>query len=226
MRTKFHEEGMAITTTTMHSIHNYKYKSIPPLLSNTSTTAATTTTIGTLALTMFGEVWATSLVLSELLEQFEWMQSWRYVWPFGIGALYMLLNTSGSSTNIISSRSSSSATITQSLVGTTLISRAIFFFLGLGLMVGGAYDVWMPVYETGPNVMTAAGIGQDAAMGLFGVTICQILHRQQRQQQRLQLQPNDAAPTASQTVLHILLLAELYKLGEGSFDELLFSHFY
>ena len=47
---------------------------------------------------------------------------------------------------------------------------------GLGLLVGGAYDAFMPVFGECPNVITSAGIGSDAAGKIYvvylNITIC------------------------------------------------------
>ena len=139
-------------------------------------------------------------------------------------------------------------TTTEPMIGTTLFSKTIFFMLGIALMIGGAYDAWMPVYATGPNIITSAGIGQDAAMGLFIGTLLQMIRIQlssllllpsgthheeivDRTSSTITSSPPRRPPLAGSTgtsspmtlVLYILLLAQLYKLGEGSFDELLFT---
>lgn len=192
--------------------------------------------------------YVTSCVLTELLANFEWVQAWRYSWPLGMGILYMLLNALPPPSSLDHANrdsinttprmggddSSPASTIKKHndnllisiLQGETRFIRAILFVLGLGLVIGGAYDLWMPVYETGPNVLTAAGIGQDAALGLFAGTLVQIiiLRLLQLQQQRHEHlhRPDNAAWNRLLPIV-VVLLAQLYKLGEGSFEELFFS---
>ena len=174
----------------------------------------------TLLGTLLAGTYASSCVLTDLLANFEMVQAWRYSWPFGIGALYMILNflPTLSTTNVNEDGRSFplSYNVVRPLVGESGLFKALFFALGLGLVIGGGYDAWMPVYETGPNVITEAGIGQDAALGLYFATLFQMIR-----------QPQGNRPDASnnsQFLLQVLLLAQLYKLGEGSFDELFFSN--
>jgi len=218
-----------------------------------TTTTTTTTMIQTTIFLLFS-TWATADVLSDLLANFEWVQTWRYLWPFGIGIMYILLNIQ--SLNVSNDFNGSpppnddddnnffvwieeEEDVIRPFIGRTPMTKIFFFLFGWALMIGGAYDIWMPVYETGPNIVTSAGIGQDAAVGLFGGTLFQILHDTRQQRHRRQAssllpslpvpKDNDVPPfplSGTNSLLYILLLAQLYKLGEGSFDELFFSHFF
>ena len=246
------QEGVVTTSATM--------------MTSMTTTRTTMTTFLEWLLVVSCGTWITSMVFSYLLANIEWVQSWRYTWPFGIGAMYMCLNCGGISIilNDIKTPNNNRCLLDDStsillartiepLIGTTSFSKAIFFVLGLALVIGGAYDAWMPVYETGPNVVTSAGIGQDAAMGLLGGTLLQMIWIHQplstsssssskswssllptsstnKDRSDTSPPPRVPLPTVSTPittlVLYIFLLAQLYKLGEGSFDELFISHFF
>jgi hypothetical protein len=184
--------------------------------------------------------YAMSCVLTDLLSHLEWVRAWRYTWPFGIGALYMALNSTttfwwdekdvnnSSKTGMITTpllSTALSSSIAECMTGESLGTRVLLAVLGLGVVIGGAYDIWMPVYMTGPNVVTAAGIGQDAAVGLFGWTLWRVvvLSSSWRSSHLLEGGSTTAWPITQRFLLQALLLAELYKLGEGAFDELFFS---
>lgn len=142
-----------------------------------------------------------SCVLADLLNNFEWFQNWRYFWPFGIGVLYVVDGFQDA----------------LKLFGQK--QRVASVVLGIGLIIGGAYDAFMPVWMTGPNVVTAAGIGQDAAFGLFFLTIWQLCQSEAKGVKTVgDLLQKEVVSIFPQ----VLLLAELYKLGEGSFDEIFF----
>lgn len=171
-----------------------------------------------------------SCVLADLLVQSEWMQTWRYLWPFGLGVGYLAvallgrlpsrwLDAKPQEYSSISHSSETNHTL-DSIVWESALGRGITTILAIGLIVGGAYDAWMPVYETGPNVLTAAGIGQDAAMGLFGWTLLlQTLASLSKQKEPIRTTPWWMDPLW----MEVILLAQLYKLGEGSFDEVFFN---
>ena len=142
-----------------------------------------------------------SCVLADLLNNFEWFQNWRYFWPFGIGVLYVVDGFQDA----------------LKLFGPK--QRVASVVLGIALIIGGAYDAFMPVWMTGPNVVTAAGIGQDAAFGLFFLTIWQLCQSEAKEVKTVgDLLQKEVVSVFPQ----VLLLAELYKLGEGSFDEIFF----
>lgn len=171
-----------------------------------------------------------SLVLTDLLAHWEWFQAWRYAWPFGIGLLYC---------------------VAPPRLGLGPKQRWTAAVLGFGLVVGGAADAFLPVYVTGPNVLTAAGMAPDAALGLFFLTFYQIMVVTSSSQSEEEAAARDITssnqgtspiseaslddllvPKGNATTtqilsptyfMQVLLLAELYKLGEGSFDEVFFS---
>jgi hypothetical protein len=200
----------------------------------------TISSLVTAAVLLATGTYAMSCVLGDLLSHWEWIQAWKYTWPFGIGALYMVLNSvplwwnnkdyeDPSYKNKMVAGNPVSV-VAESMMGETFWERLLVAVLGLGVIIGGAYDSWMPVYMTGPNIVTAAGIGQDAAVGLFGWTFWRMVA----------LWPSSPSPSPSSSssssssssppahqgfLLQVLLLAELYKLGEGAFDELFFSKF-
>ncbi|KAL3939618.1 MAG: hypothetical protein SGBAC_005688 [Bacillariaceae sp.] len=157
---------------------------------------------------------AVSYLIGDLLLKFEWLQDWRYFWPL-IGGLFVadpimrVLN--GKSDNnyplmLPFGLSKNRGIEILSIVG------------GAFTLIGGAYDAFMPVWQTGPNVFTIAGIGQDGAIMLLLVTAISIVQETWEMQASEVAQPSSGS---SQSLLQTLLLAELYKLGESSADEIL-----
>jgi len=182
--------------------------------------------VATVAVLLAG-IYGTSCVLIGSLSHWEGVQASSYTWPFGIGALYVVWNAAPgvvlASSSTTTTEMSQTASLSKVWTGESILSRIILVLLGLGLMVGGAYDAWMPVYMTGPNVVTAAGIGQDAAVGLFGWSFWQSIRM--IISSKNEDSPKENTPYAL-LLPQVLLLAELYNLGEGSFDELLFSRLF
>jgi len=135
---------------------------------------------------------AVSIGIGELLSTFEWFQAWRYLWPM-VGGLYVV--------DVFSD-------VLPFDIRDNQLTKMTAFVCGFGLIIGGAYDAFMPVWQTGPDILTNAGIGQDSAAVLFLLSILSISSKQQQ-------------PTNTRTLLQMTLLGELYNLGEGSFDEIL-----
>uniref|UniRef100_A0A7S4N8C6 Uncharacterized protein n=1 Tax=Odontella aurita TaxID=265563 RepID=A0A7S4N8C6_9STRA len=159
----------------------------------------------------------------DLLGRFELVQDWRYVWPL-VGFLYVadgvraLLSTEGG--GILEGW--------WGIRGKSAAARIIQIMGGLGVVIGGAYDVFMPVWMTGPNVVTNAGIGQDGAALVFLWTAWYTNKNLQQQYASKYKGNDDALDFVFESLRHgpllaqIILLAQLYKLGESSFDELFF----
>ena len=109
------------------------------------------------------------------------------------------------------------------------VLRAITVMCGFGLIIGGAYDAFMPVWMTGPNAFTNAGIHQDSAMILLVLSIYTFFSR------KLNYYFNDVESTkimalekqddSTVTLLQMLLLAQLYLLSESAIDEILSNVF-
>jgi len=159
-----------------------------------------------------------SCVLTDLLSQFEVVQQWRYLWPL-IGIVFMIDGYFGLQPPPEDGRRDLlKLQPIQDIqpAWKTLSFRATEIIGGIGMVIGGAYDAFMPVWMTGPNVFTPAGIGQDASFVLFWLTLIQVSRRESAR-----IGPNQSV--LDQEVISIfpfvVLLAELYKLGEGSFDE-------
>lgn len=98
--------------------------------------------------------------------------------------------------------------------------RAAATLAGLGLAIGGAADALLPVYVTGPNFVTSAGLAPDAAAFL---ACCQATALVQRVRVSARdagyaidgVRGDDLALSATQ----VLLISQLLVLGAGSFDE-------
>jgi hypothetical protein len=154
-----------------------------------------------------GTLWVSAMI-GGLLMQFEWLQDWRYFWPL-VGGLFVadpmlsiILGGDGE-------RQSSSSLLPFSL-STNAGVRILSIIGGLLSVLGGAYDAFMPVWQTGPNVFTIAGIGQDGAVMLLVVSIVSILQDCWKAE----------SSSSTRMLLQIVLLAELCKLGESSIDEI------
>jgi len=117
-------------------------------------------TISNLLLLAAATYTVTSLLVW-LLYNFESVQSWRYFWPL-VGIVYLWEGVM----SLLQLCDSASETSSNASPGLCFVS-AIQSVAGLGLIIGGAYDAFMPVWMTGPNVFTSGGIGQDSALVLL-----------------------------------------------------------
>jgi hypothetical protein len=133
--------------------------------------------------------------IESLLVDNEWLQAWRYFWPL-VGTFYMADGLWLSDKGVLP------------FDFTIKAKRFAAVVLGFGLVVGGAYDAFMPVWDTGPNVITQAGIGQDSALALALLSITS-------------LSKYDKTQDETTTLMQILLLGQLGALADGSIDELL-----
>ena len=91
--------------------------------------------------------------------------------------------------------------------------------LGAGLVVGGAFDAFMPVWMLGPNVLTSAGLEPDAAAGLFLLSAFQTVKKEINDIGDIPFEDVRVKDLFS-ILPRVLLLAQLYELGEGSFEEI------
>jgi len=111
---------------------------------------------------------AFSSFLDTITYKYEWVQSWRYSWPL-LGLIYAAAGVTHFTLqeqyeNIYPSKGSwgiwylpGSAEFHVKWTGVAEILG------GVGLLIGGTYDAFMPVSNDIPNVITTAGIGSDAA---------------------------------------------------------------
>jgi hypothetical protein len=158
--------------------------------------------------------YAVAAGLGELLVNFEIVQTWRYLWPFAIGSLYVI--------------DAWTMTPQETMIPVGPFGKSmnpiLSAVLGIALIIGGAYDAFMPVWMTGPNIVTQAGIGQDAAASLFVITASNIFIGFWTQQKAPKLieSPEDFIIRNNRLLLlQSTLLGQLYKLGESSFDEII-----
>jgi hypothetical protein len=271
--------------------YNDEYQSF---ISTSSTTIASTTIASTVAeatapstssltSSLLSEIIITILasyslygLLGNLLTQYEWVQTWRYLWPLFIGIYYCCFN--GSAPLLFSSSSmssSSSSLISMSKIASSLLSssssqqqeqeqqeqeqieeqreeeeeedilintgsttitdilQVLKISCGIGLFVGGMADAFLPVWMTGPNFITNAGLAPDCAVLLLLMSIIELVayyynvikeyeynnddddrnnrngnSSQQQQQQIMSIIPTSLAPSSlsSSTSLPLLLL--------------------
>lgn len=148
-----------------------------------------------------------AIAIGELLVQFEWLQSWRYFWPL-VGCLFM-----ADPIQSIASDAGERKSLLPFLLSNNPVIQVVSFVGGAFLVIGGAYDAFMPVWQTGPNVFTIAGIGQDGAAMLLAASTISVLK---------DCWTPEASSSSKNTkmLLQILLLGELYKLSESSIDEI------
>jgi len=172
----------------------------PPLIQQSNSQISMIRTLNTIVMISLGS-YATSIGLGEMLSHFEWFQSFRYLWPFSIGCLFVFEGTQGG--------------LLPFRVAAGSVEKWVAVIGGLGLMIGGAYDAFMPVWSTGPNVFTHAGLNQDSAAILLLLSVYWVFGRETRSSQAEKENSND------ELALQMLLLGQLYKLGEGTFDEIL-----
>lgn len=118
---------------------------------------------------------AFSSFLDTITMNYEWVQTWRYTWPL-LGAIYAAAGVTHFTLqeeyeNIYPSKGAwgfwylpGSPTFHVQWTGVAE------FLGGVGLLIGGAFDAFGPVWADCPNVITSAGIGSDAAAGLLLLT--------------------------------------------------------
>jgi len=172
--------------------------------------------------------------LQGLLHQYEWFQTYRYLW-YLVGGLYAW-------DGIVSPPDTTEhdgAAALPTLYGwdgpewARRLARTLAVLAGGGLVVGGACDAFLPVYVTGPNLFTSAGLAPDSAAFLLLYTAAAFFLDAKKGSEELLEAGDRESPTAELFLRDIrskkvfptaLLLSQLYILSEGTFDEI-FSRF-
>jgi len=168
--------------------------------------------------------------LSSITTQYEWVQTWRYTWPL-LGAIYVAAGL----THFTVQEEYENIYPSQGAWGIWYLPGSKEFHVkwtgvaeilgGAGLLVGGAFDAFAPVYDTCPNILTSAGIGSDAAAGLLLLTAAVTPSNIFMYTHGAKL-PKDGpeVPVVGhfiRGVMQVVLFGLLYQMGEGTFDELL-----
>ena len=197
-------------------------------------------------------------ILGDLLSNYEWIQTLRYFWPLSLGAYYGLL------WNQANDQDSSLRRKTMEEFGPaaayspnkiqnddnqdikTLLLQIGYVVGGFGLFVGGLADAVLPVWMTGPNWITNAGLAPDCAVLLLVLSVgdetdlfgTNTNNHNKNDDKKASQGANNNLVVASWSsssnnnrnnattgmapllLLKITLWAELYKLGEGSLDEI------
>lgn len=184
--------------------------------------------------------------LGDLLSNYEWAQTLRYFWPLSLGVYYGLLWNKMFDARYASLRETaglfSAISTYQGDDPRGLLLRLGYVFGGFSLFVGGLADAVLPVWMTGPNWITNAGLAPDCAVLLLllsvgeeyylGTATKKIAGERETKnsgksggQESLPVPSenmganNDATTAMTPLLLRIALYAELYKLGESSLDE-------
>lgn len=153
------------------------------------------------------------LHLETLTMQFEAIQAWRYTWPL-IGVLYiaipLLLANNKNNVVVANNKNNIVGELSWNHVfpnqQTALLTGAVSILGGFGLLIGGCYDVFAPVWVSSPDLLgTRTGIESDSAAILLLLTI--------GIGSRLQLTPVRALFLA-------VLSAQLYEMGAYTFTAL------
>jgi len=147
-----------------------------------------------------------AIILSKALSSFELLQDWRKGWCL-IGCLYIW---------------DSLQSIPMLVPSKFKVFNIFELLCGIGLLIGGAYDLFMPVYMTGPNVFTSAGIHQDSATVLLGLSLYTFSTTGSNLSPKIPLSVAlNNMGSYDRKLLQMFLLAQLYILGESSIDELI-----
>ena len=165
---------------------------------------------------------ALTTLLGHLLVNFEWVQSWRYFWPL-VGGLYVV--HAGQQLFPVNSSLGTRINVLPFAAQATWWNIVAGIF-GVGLIIGGAYDAFMPVWMTGPNVFTEAGIGHDSAAGLlllsgYASTLSNSLEtsRSASDSSEHGIGMNTNSQLSTQLLLlQVVLLSQLCILGEGTIN--------
>ena len=125
-----------------------------------------------IVLGIFAALGVSSVAFSSFLDtitlKYEWVQSWRYTWPL-LGVVYAAAGVTHFTLqeqyeNIYPSKGSWGIWYLPGSPEFHVKWTGVAEILGgVGLLIGGAYDAFMPVSNDIPNVFTSAGIGSDAA---------------------------------------------------------------
>jgi len=176
--------------------------------------------------------------LGDLLSDYEFVQNLRYFWPLSLGVYYgLLLNQANPQDSSLRTARRKEFGLTTAFSPTatkddpaSLLLQIGYVFGGFGLFVGGLADAVLPVWMTGPNWITNAGLAPDCAILLLGLSVGDEynLFGTKGNESTLGTSEsstnsttgtNDTMNAMTPLLLRITLWAELYKLGEGSLDE-------
>ena len=176
-------------------------------------------------------------ILGDLLSNYEWVQTLRYFWPLSLGVYYGLLYNRAYDDADLARLSSARRRFGPSTAFTPrredgggerdeddpaeLLLQAGYIFGGIGLFVGGLADAVLPVWMTGPNWITNAGLAPDCAVLLLLLSAGETYGGLGRRSGTTSTMTTTTTPPGDMTplLLRIALWAELYKLGESSLDE-------
>jgi hypothetical protein len=158
---------------------------------------------------------------------FEWMQAWRYTWPC-VGLLFMyeggsslvqdfgLVSPPQKTSLGVHKQVDNEISVTELASETISLQsdrpvwlRVVAILAGASLVIGGAADAFLPVYVTGPEFLTKAGLAPDAAALLASYQAVVLMGRVW----------SDSKINLTICGAHVLLLSQLLVLGAGSFDD-------
>jgi uncharacterized membrane protein len=171
-----------------------------------------------------------SSFLSDITMQYEWVQTWRYTWPF-LGAIYAAAGV----THFTLQDAYENVYPQKGAWGIWFLPGSPEFHVkwtgvaeilgGLGLMIGGLYDAFAPVYTDCPNLITSAGILSDSAAALLLLTIVVTPANIYMYTHGARLPvdgPEIPVPGhAFRGIMQVVLFGLLYQMGQGTFDALL-----
>lgn len=188
----------------------------------------------TIVLGLFAALGSASVVLSSLVDdismQYEWIQNWRYTWPL-LGAIYAAAGV----THFTIEEEFCNIYPPQGTWGIWYLPGSASFHVrwtgiaevlfGLGLLIGGGYDAFTPVWTQFPDLFTSAGIESDSAAALLAVTVAVTPTNIYMYTHGARL-PMDGpeVPVVGHAVrgaLQVLLLVMLYQMGQGTFEAIL-----
>lgn len=155
-------------------------------------------------------------LMNQMLMRFEWFQDYKYLWPL-IGFVYIYdgIITNKSRDEKEDNNNENDVKFLVAPFSNSSWGKIVSILCGSGLLIGGAFDAFMPVWMTGPNAFTNAGIHQDSALVLTIVTIVSFLVKEDKEKDRIQQQGGNN----NNLLLQMFLVAELYEIGESSIDE-------
>lgn len=120
-------------------------------------------------------------IMGDILSNYEWVQNLRYFWPLSIGAYYGLLWNQAYNEKGVSLQTAVRREFGPSVAFTptaasgdapgTLLLQLGYVFGGFGLFFGGLADAVLPVWMTGPNWITNAGLAPDCAVLLLVLSV-------------------------------------------------------
>jgi len=185
-------------------------------------------------LAIFAALGVSTIAFSSFLDtvtmNYEWVQTWRYTWPL-LGVIYAAAGVThftleDAYVNIYPSKG---AWGFWNLPGSPKFhvqwTGAAEILGGVGLLIGGAFDAFAPVWGNCPNVITSAGIGSDAAAGLLLLTLvvspANIFMYTHGAKLPIEGPEVPVAGHAIRGVMQVVLFGLLYQMGQGTFDAIL-----